>query len=125
MGKQRSGQLVNEHVLLHTPRPKRRYGVSNGFQRREGTKGLQQQARTAVSPFIGKLQGAEAGMSLTFRFCPRWNVIARMVFDQRGFCITSQILCGFQRPSQNKISAGVGQRGSLFVAHKREIARFA
>lgn len=60
MGKQRSGQLSNEHVSLHTPRPRRRCGVSNGFQRQEGTKGLQQQARIAVSPFIGKLQEAEA-----------------------------------------------------------------
>ena len=71
MGKQRSGQLTNEHVWLHTPRLRRRCGVSNGFQRREGTKGLQQEARIAAYPFIGKLQGAEADISLTFSVCPR------------------------------------------------------
>ena len=70
MEKQRSGQLSNEHVLLHTPRPRWHFGVSNGSQRREGTKALQQQARIAVSPFIGKLQEAEADISLTFIFCP-------------------------------------------------------
>ena len=70
MGKQRFGQLINEHVWLHTPRLRRRCGVSNGFQRREGTKALQQEARIAAYPFIGKLQEAEAAISLTFIYCP-------------------------------------------------------
>ena len=125
MGKQRSGQLSNEHVWLHTPRPRRLCGVSNGFQRREGTKGLQRQAQIAASPFTGKLQEAEADMSLTFMFCPAWNVIASIVSVQQCFCVTSQILSGFEGPRQNEIDVGVGQCGSLFVAYQREIACFA
>ena len=123
MGKQRSGQLTNEHVWLHTPKLRRRSGVSNGFRRREGTKDLQQQARIAASPFIGKLQGAEADMSLIYRFSPRWNLITRMVSDQKGFCVPSQGFCGFQ--GKMRLRAEVGQRGSLLIAYKREIARFA
>lgn len=60
MEKQRFGQLSNEHVSLRTPSLRRRCGVSNGSQRQEGTKGLQQQAQIAASPSIGKLQEAEA-----------------------------------------------------------------
>ena len=78
MGRQRSGRLSNERVWQRTPRPRRRCGVSNGSQRQEGTKDLQQQARIAASPFIGKLREADADNHRL----PSKNVIARMVSVQ-------------------------------------------
>ena len=90
MGKQRSGRLSNEHVWRRTPRPRRHCGVSNGFQRREGTKGLQQQARIAASPFIGKLQEVEPDILQRGIFC-----LARMPLQERSLFNKASTLQSF------------------------------
>ena len=59
MARQRSGLSTSGPASPHMPRPKRLYGVLNGYQSLEGTKALQLLGRTGAYLSIAKLQACK------------------------------------------------------------------
>jgi hypothetical protein len=63
MERSKSGLSIKEHVWLPIVRLKRRYGLSNGYRRREGVKRLLPLELTGVSLSTEKRLGARQAIS--------------------------------------------------------------
>ena len=64
MEKQRCGQSTGENVSLHTQRPRKRCGASNGFPRQGKMKDLPQLEPTKAFRSTEKPQAVEAGETI-------------------------------------------------------------